>query len=217
MDQLIAMKFLRMHLQLPALWLVFTYGCAHPAHPAAAVPIRETQSVQLTGFGERMQVPGMSNVGKLNGSLYRGSQPNAEGFEQLKKLGVTTIVDLRRQHPGAVKKERQRVEALGMHFVYIPASGWSPPTDDELVQFFSFLQQHPKEKLYVHCWLGDDRTGVFLAAYRIVFEHWTAEKAFQEMLFFHFKNFWHPSMRIYIQNFPAHFAQSPAFAPFRSQ
>ena len=211
------MKLFCAHLQVPVLWLMFAYGCAHPAHPAPKAPISETDPAQPTVFGERMQLPGASNVGKLNDFLYRGSQPNEEGFEQLQKLGITTIVDIRRQHQGAVKNERMRVEALGMHFVYIPASGWSAPTDDELVQFFSFLQQHPKEKLYVHCWLGDDRTGVFLAAYRIVFEHWTAEKAFQEMLFFHFKNFWHPSMRIYIQNFPAHFAQSPAFAPFRSQ
>src|SRR5215467_890543 len=211
------MKFFRATLGLPTLWLVFSYGCAHPAHPAATAPIPETKPNQLSGFGERIELPGISNFGKLTDFLYRGSQPNEQGFEQLKKIGITTVVDLRRQHQDAVKEERKRVGALGMHFVYIPASGWSPPTDDEIVQFLSFLQQHPKEKLYVHCWLGDDRTGVFLAAYRIVFEHWTAEKAFQEMLFFHFKNFWHPSMRIYIQNFPAHFAQSPAFAPFRSQ
>jgi hypothetical protein len=35
------------------------------------------------------------------------------------------------------------------------------------------------------------------------------------MDYFHFKGFWHPSMKKYIRDFPAHFAQSPAFAPFR--
>lgn len=196
---------------LPSRLLAQEQGRASTQPPAPAAPN------QLSAFGERIQVPGVSNVGKLSDSLYRGSQPKAEGFEQLKKLGITTVVDLRRQHQGAVKKERKRVEELGMHFQYIPASGWSPPNDEELVQFFSLLQQHPEEKFFVHCWLGDDRTGLFLAAYRIAFEHWTAERALQEMLFFHFKNFWHPSMRIYIQNFPAHFARSPAFAAFRSQ
>jgi len=212
-----AKKLVRVHFKLLGFVLVFTCGCIHPAHPASTTPALESEQGQISAFGERMQVPGASNVGKLNDFLYRGSQPKGEGFEQLKKIGITTVVDIRRQHKGAVDKERKRVETLGMHFVYIPASGWSPPTDEELVLFFSFVQQHPEEKLYVHCWLGDDRTGVFLAAYRIAFLHWTAEKAFQEMLYFHFKNFWHPSMRIYIQNFPAHFMQSAAFAPFRSQ
>ena len=204
-------------LRLPALWLILSYGCAHPVHPAATAPTLETRPDQPSSFGKRMQLPGVSNFGRLNDFLYRGSQPKDQGLEQLKNLGITTVVDLRRQHQGAVKKERKRVEALGMHFVYIPASGWSPPKDEELVQFFTLLQQRPKEKLFVHCWLGDDRTGVFFAAYRIAFAHWTAEEAFQEMLFFHFKNFWHPSMRRYIMNFPAHFTESGAFASFRSQ
>jgi protein tyrosine/serine phosphatase len=189
-----------------------------PLHVLAqSAPLTSAPSIAQPAFGQKLQIAGLPNAGKITDVLYRGSQPKGKGFEQLKKLGITTIVDLRRQHQGAVKTERKRVEALGMHFLYIPASGWSPPKDDELVQFFSLLQQHPEEKLYVHCWLGDDRTGVFLAAYRIAFAHWTAERALQEMYFFRFKRFWHPSMRIYIENFPAHFAESRAFAPFRSQ
>ena len=66
-----------------------------------------------------------------------------------------------------------------MRLVNTRTSGWSP--DDQLVQFFSLLQQRPQEKIYVHCWLGDDRTGVFLAAYRMAFERWTPLRALQEM------------------------------------
>jgi hypothetical protein len=36
------------------------------------------------------------------------------------------------------------------------------------------------------------------------------------MYFFRFKGFWHPAMKTYIRNFPARFAESPAFAPFRN-
>jgi protein tyrosine/serine phosphatase len=103
-----------------------------------------------------------------------------------------------------------------MRLVNIRASGWSPPKDDQLVQFFSLLQQLPQEKICVHCWLGDDRTGVFLAAYRMAFERWSPERALQEMYFFPFKGFWHPPMKTYVRNFPAHFSQSPAFAGFRA-
>ncbi len=184
-------------------------GCARSA--------RSSDPAHSSGppFAEKIELNGVSYVGKINNFLYRGSQPNEQGVEQLKKIGITTIVDLRGERQGTVATERKRAEALGMHLVNIRASGWSPPKDEELVQFFSLLQKQPKEKVYVHCWLGNDRTGVFVAAYRIAFEHWSAERALEEMYFFRFKGFWHPSMKTYIRNFPAHFAESPAFAQFR--
>jgi hypothetical protein len=58
---------------------------------------------------------------------------------------------------------------------------------------------------------------LFLATYRIAFEHWTPEQACcARCIFFIFKGFWHPSMKTYIRNFPHHFATSPAFALYRS-
>jgi hypothetical protein len=63
--------------------------------------------------------------------------------------------------------------------------------------------------------LGTDRTGVFIATYRIAFDAWTPEQALQEMRSFHFKGFWHPAMKVYIRGFPARLAHSPALASFR--
>ena len=204
------MKILRAQILALLLTALLASGCARsarssdPAHPFGPA------------LAEKIELSGVSYVGKINDFLYRGSQPNERGIEQLKKIGITTIVDLRGERQGTVATERKRAEEHGMRFVNIRASGWSPPKDEELIQFFSLLQKQPREKLYVHCWLGNDRTGVFIAAYRIAFEHWSAERALEEMDFFHFKGFWHPAMKTYIRNFPSHFAESPAFAPFRN-
>jgi tyrosine-protein phosphatase SIW14 len=197
-----------------SLALLFSFllvsGCARSA--------RSADPAHSSGppFAEKIQLNGVSYVGKINDFLYRGSQPNEQGIQQLKKIGVTTIVDLRGERQGTVATERKRAEALGMRLVNIHASGWSPPKDEELVQFFTLLQKQPKETVYVHCWLGNDRTGVFVAAYRIAFERWSAERALEEMYFFRFKGFWHPAMKTYIRNFPARFTEAPAFAPFRN-
>jgi len=99
--------------------------------------------------------------------------PNAKGIEQRKKLGITGIVDLRGERQGMVTTERKRAEALGIRFVNIRASRWSPPKAAELARFFLLVRQRPPENVYVHCWLGDDRATVLLAAYRIAFEAWT--------------------------------------------
>ncbi len=134
----------------------------------------------------------------------------------MKKLGVTTIVDLRGEFRHESTKERKESEALGMHFVLIPGNGWSPPTDKQMAEFFSIIAHRPQNTIFIHCWLGGDRTGVFLAAYRIAFDHWSAEHALEEMHAFHFKAFWHPAMKKYVREFPKRLETSPALAPYRN-
>jgi len=167
-------------------------------------------------FAKKIEIPGISDVGRVNEFLYRGTQPNDEGIQQLKRLGIDTIVDLRGEHPGTREKERAQVEALGMRFVTIAGNGWSPPEDDQVAEFFLLLKKSPRKKIFVHCWLGGDRTGVFVATYRIAFEGWEPQQALEEMEAFHFKGFWHPAMKKYIRQFPERLAQSPALAHFRS-
>ena len=52
--------------------------------------------------------------GKVNDFLYRGGQPKDEGIQQLKRLGIDTIVDLRGKLRGVVESERQRSRAINI-------------------------------------------------------------------------------------------------------
>jgi protein-tyrosine phosphatase len=171
---------------------------------------------QHRAFAEKIHIEGVENAGKLNDHLYRGTQPNERGVEELKKLGVTTIVDLRGESRGTSERELQEAHSLGMQFVLIPGDGWAPPSDEQMAQFFSILAERPKHTIFIHCYFGSDRTGVFIAAYRMAFEHWTPGQALAEMYAFHFKGFWHPAMKEYIRKFPERLAASPALAPYRA-
>jgi len=53
----------------------------------------------------------------------------------------------------------------------------------------------------VHCRFGEDRTGVFVATYRIASEKCLPEEAIKEMYFFGFNGLWHPSMRTFVHDF----------------
>ena len=165
-------------------------------------------------YGDRVHLPGISNGGRIAEFLYRGAQPRAEGLQELKKLGVTTIVDLRKEDPEKRAWEKQQAESLGMKFVSIPVDGWSPPSDDQLAQFLGLFHNTPREKVYVHCRFGDDRTGVFVASYRMAYEGWPPQEALNEMYFFGFNGFWHPSMKVYIHDFPARLRAAPSLATF---
>jgi Tyrosine phosphatase family len=102
-----------------------------------------------------------------------------------------------------------------MQFVLIPGNGWTPLTEEQMAQFFAILAQRPQQKIFIHCWLGRDRTGVFVAAYRIAFDHWTPQQTLEEMHTFPFKAFRHPAMQQYVREFPERLATSPALAPYR--
>jgi protein tyrosine/serine phosphatase len=148
--------------------------------------------------------------------LFRGAQPHAEGFSQLKNLGITTIVDLRSEDPGKIAWERQQAESLGIRFINIPVSGWSSPANEQVAQFLALFRDDAKQKVFVHCRFGEDRTGVFVAAYRIARDEWTADQAVNEMYFFGFHGFWHPAMKSYVYAFPGRLQSTPALQVLRA-
>ena len=186
---------------------VVAVGCSahHTAAPAVTPP----------EIAEKIYVPGISDFGKVDDFLYRGAQPKDDGVEQLKKFGIDTIVDLRGELHGVIENEGQRAESLGMHFINLPGSGWATPKDEEIAQFFSLVRERPRRKIFIHCWLGGDRSGMFIAAYRIAFQGWTPQQAIQEMRSFHYLHFWHPNMARWVKAFPDRLAQSPTLASFR--
>lgn len=189
--------------------------------PAQDSSAAVSTAVVRSAYGERLKLAGLPNGGKVNELLFRGAQPRSEGLQALKKLGVTTIVDLRGEDRNKLEWEREQTEALGMRFVSIPVSGWDPPSNQQVAQFLELFRQDmkdgkSKEKVFVHCRLGEDRTGVFVAAYRMAYDGWPAQQALNEMYFFGFNGFWHSSMKSFIRDFPGRLKTAPALAQFHS-
>jgi protein tyrosine/serine phosphatase len=174
-----------------------------------------TASAPAAEHGDKLRVAGIPNFGKIDEHLYRGAQPRAGGLPELKKLGVTTIVDLRGEDPSKSKWEQKHAESLGMRFVHIPVSGWAPPSDTQVAEFLNIFRANPEERVFVHCRYGDDRTGVFVAVYRMAFDKFLSDEAVHEMYFFGFNGFWHPSMRAFIRDFPNKLSTDPLLQTFK--
>jgi protein-tyrosine phosphatase len=76
------------------------------------------------------------------------------------------------------------------------------------------LHENSGKKVFVHCRLGDDRTGMMTAAYRIAEEGWTAHEAMEEMKAFGFSRAHHflcRGLADYEKEFPDRLQSSPAF------
>src|SRR6202140_1103531 len=187
------------------------YFCVIPQIHAQDTSQPLTPSVMSSAYGEKLKIRGVPNPGKINDGLYRGAQPNEQGLGALKKLGITTIVDLRAEDRAKSEWERQQAEKLGMKFVHIPIAGFAAPTNEEVVQFLSLVRD-PQQKVFVHCLLGEDRTGVFIATYRMSVQRWPVTQAIHEMNSFGFNGFWHPAMKAFVRDFPARLSSAPAFA-----
>jgi tyrosine-protein phosphatase SIW14 len=164
---------------------------------------------------KRIYVPGVPNAAQVDARLYRGAQPRSPGVRALKEMGVTTIVDLRDEEKTRITWEQYTTEALGMRFVNIPVNGWAAPSDQQVAIFLEIFRESPEAKVFVHCRFGDDRTGVFVATYRMAFDKVSAREALREMNQFGFNWMWHRNMSAFVREFPEHLENSPALADFK--
>jgi hypothetical protein len=93
------------------------------------------------------------------------------------------------------------------------------PRDEHFAQFLTLLRENPGKKVFVHCRVGDDRTGMDIAAYRIAEQGWTAEEARKEMEAYGV-NWFHKAicfpLSSYEKEFPERFKTSAAFESLRS-
>lgn len=193
--------------------LIFSTVLVACLYAAGNVPQTQDSPSKNHSFGQPLKIAGVPNAGEVTPTLYRGGQPSTAGFKALKGLGINLVVDLR----GSRKNEREQVTKLGMQYVSIP---WHCPfpKDDVFARFLTLLRQNPGKKVFVHCRLGDDRTGMNIAAYRMVEQGWTATQAKQEMEVFGFTSSHHficPSLSSYEESFPRRFRTSPAFESLR--
>ena len=167
-----------------------------------------TASQSAATPAQKLELAGVPNSAQVNATLYRGGQPEKEGYAALKRLGIEIVVSFR-DEKDKIEAERRIVESLGMLYVSVPWRSSRDPESREVAAFFQVLRDFAGRKVFAHCRRGADRTGVMIATYRIAFENWTPEQALREMEEFRFRGFWLPHLKEYIRNFPQELASHP--------
>lgn len=152
----------------------------------------------------------IDNFARVDARLYRGAQPKGRDFEDLKALGVKTIVNLTSHD--ADPDEQAMAEAAGLTYVHIPMTTRVVPTAAQLTQFLSLVNDSTSGPVYVHCVGGRHRTGVMTAVYRMTHDGWTGARAFDEMKQYKYGPvFLHPEFKEFVYGYRAQVgAPSPA-------
>lgn len=114
------------------------------------------------------------NLYKVSDSLYRSEQPNKKGFEELQKLGVASVLNLRTSDSDTEPAEKTTLQLFS---VEMKAENIDY---DKVLEALKIIKKAPKPIL-VHCKHGSDRTGLIVAMYRIIFEGWNKESAIKEL------------------------------------
>ncbi len=136
---------------------------------------RATSHPACAQWAEPLHVQGLPNLYKVCDNLYRGALPTTEGLQELKKLGVRTVIDLRESDGNQAK-----MAELGLTYKHIPMTAFRVK-DDNVVQFLRIVGASSQAPMFVHCKRGADRTGLMCAMYRVAFQGWTKDQAIAEM------------------------------------
>jgi protein-tyrosine phosphatase len=126
-------------------------------------------------------------------ALWRGGHINALGAQALVDLGVKTVVNLQFLHDDLDEFETTH-SAVSNQIEYFRIQAWEPfvviapqRLDAHIAEFIAIVKTQPLP-VYVHCRSGQNRTGVMVAAYRVLIENWAIEAAVAEMG--HFQGVW---------------------------
>lgn len=125
------------------------------------------------------------------GVLYRSGQMSVAGLREVAQdYDVRTVIMLRDpKHPGEAppgqdEEDFCRAHEITYHRISPPhwlAFDGSATPDEGVKQFLAVMDDANAYPVLIHCLAGIHRSGAFCAVYRMEYEHWTNEKALQEM------------------------------------
>ncbi len=142
--------------------------------PLVRKPATYPDAALAGGWAQLIVKPGLENCFKVSETLYRGAQPTREGFEELRKMGVKTVINLRSNHSDA------KWLPEGMREIRIPMTVWKADTR-QILQFLDTATDPRNQPVFVHCQEGVDRTGLMCVVYRSVTGGWGKDQAVEEM------------------------------------
>lgn len=123
----------------------------------------------------------LCNLHPVADGIWRGARPGTRGLDQLAAMGVKTIVDLDNQSR-FVGPETEEAAKRGIVVINQPMSWAWLPNDDEMNQTLALLADPSLRPMFVHCKLGDDRTGLVIGLHRVFNQGWAPADAYAEML-----------------------------------
>jgi uncharacterized protein (TIGR01244 family) len=123
---------------------------------SSGVNSSEVNSVDMNRASSMANID-TSKLGDIKAIKFNNQQvitaglPTEPQFAQLAQAGIKTVINLiPNDNPHALQNEPQIVTQLGMNYHNISVD-WQQPTQENLQQFFSLMEQNGDAPVLVHC------------------------------------------------------------------
>jgi uncharacterized protein (TIGR01244 family) len=128
----------------------------------------------------KQTLPGATNVTRVDATVACGGATSVEAFPELKKLGFTAIVNLRREsEPGAdVPAAKAAAATAGLRYIHIPVDS-ANPSAEAAETFLKAVTDPTNQPVYIHCGSAN-RVGAMWLIKRVVVDGWALERATAE-------------------------------------
>ena len=121
-------------------------------------------------------MPHVSNLHQVTPVLYRSAMLDRADVAQLQALGVKTVISLRSFH-----SDTEVLKDSGIRTVRIPINTWAIRDRHVIEAMRSIRAAEEHGPVLLHCLHGADRTGMMVAMYRMLYQHWPRQRALDEL------------------------------------
>ncbi|MBA3994780.1 MAG: hypothetical protein C0469_14775 [Cyanobacteria bacterium DS2.3.42] len=134
------------------------------------------------------------NFKQENAFLYRGPAPTIKRLNELKAMGIKTIVSVR-NNPNP--KKAAYAEKIGLKWMTVKTSVMRSPKEEDIRKFINIVSNPANQPVYVCCVGGRDRSVFYVTAYKIAVEGADPEEAVAHMEGSTWHKLW-PGFRYYV-------------------
>lgn len=173
------------------LFLTITFLTCCSSNVKKSPVVKEGDLTLRTLHSTHAPLESIGNVHSLrvDHRILRGASPEGRVI-LLKENGVTDVLIFRDgsgPHNANEKKELASVGYKDSQVHHIPMSWKNVSSFEEscrktvaALKVMNAVEQDSSRKLYIHCTMGEDRTGLISGLYRMIFQSWSTNQAYQQ-------------------------------------
>ena len=197
-------------------------GRFRPSKPTKVIYPAAVGNIEIPMTGPQLEVfhklrehPELYRFSYVDEHLLRGGQPSIAQLDELKALGVATIISLRKENWEITLAERAEAHRLGLKFLHFPFYGIFGASRSFIERILKEMRDPANGMVYVHCQRGRDRSSL-LVALHLVFDHaWDPELAWRQAVleYGHEPTFFYRRMRTVFRRMVAIHQKAKATEP----
>ena len=178
-------------------------------HNSLDIPAIPVPAPVVEGDGSVLAVGPLPDFAQVTPALYRAGQPTQEGIAKIKGLGVKTILKLNADN----QEESNWAASAGLVLETLAMSNMQSPTYKQVDAALAVINDTSKQPILVHCYLGHDRTGTVIGAYRVTVQGWSIDQAAAEAKSMGYGSPFFQDITTYLQGYVAHTHHVAAWLP----